>query len=333
MNDSDAGSRESETTVLAGGYGAARFLRGLLRVTEPGNVTAVVNCGDDVVLNGLYISPDLDTITYCLAGELNPETGWGLRGETHQALETLRRLGGETWFTLGDRDLGTHIYRTRRLAEGAPLSQVAAEIAAGWGVRIRLLPATDDRIETRLTLAAGRPAGAETQDAEETEEEVGFQEYFVARSHSVGVRSIRFAGAASARPGPGVISAISQAARVVIAPSNPILSIWPILAIPGIRAVLEKRREATVAVSPIVADRALRGPAARLMAELGYEPSVAGVARLYAPLASVLVVDEADRHRKAEVEAEGMRCAATKSVMHTPELAAELAEFVLAAAT
>ncbi len=331
MNDSGAGSRESETTVLAGGYGAARFLRGLLRVVEPKNVAAVVNCGDDVVLNGLYISPDLDTITYCLAGELNPKTGWGLRGETHQALETLRRLGGETWFTLGDRDLGTHIYRTRRLAEGAPLSQVAAEIAAGWGVRIRLLPATDDRIETRLTLAAGRPDGEETQGAGDTEEEVGFQEYFVARSHSVEVRSIRFAGADSARPGPGVISAISQAARVVIAPSNPILSIWPILAIPGIRAVVEKRREATVAVSPIVADQALRGPAARLMAELGYEPSVAGVARLYAPLASVLVVDEADRHRRAEVEAEGMRCATARSVMHTPELAAELAEFVLSA--
>ena len=322
MSDSDAASHKPETTVLAGGYGAARFLRGLVQVTEPSKVAAVVNCGDDVVLNGLHISPDLDTVTYCLAGELNPDTGWGLREETHQALETLRRLGGETWFTLGDRDLGTHIYRTRRLAEGAPLSQVTSEIAAGWGVRIRLLPATDDRIETRLTLAVDRPEGAE---------EIGFQEYFVARRHSVPVRSIRFAGAEAARPGPGVIEAVSQSAAVVIAPSNPILSIWPILAIGGIRAALEERRETTAAISPIVAGQALRGPAARLMGELGYEPSVAGVARLYSPLASVLVVDEADRHRSGDVEAEGMRCAVASAVMHTPKLAAELAEFVLSA--
>ena len=326
MSDSGAASHKLETTVLAGGYGAARFLRGLVQVTEPSKIAAVVNCGDDVVLNGLHISPDLDTVTYCLAGELNPETGWGLRGETHQALETLRRLGGETWFTLGDRDLGTHIYRTRRLGEGAPLSQVTSEIAAGWGVRIRLLPATDDRIETRLTLAADRP---DRPGEPEEAEEIGFQEYFVARRHSVPVRSIRFAGAEAARPGPGVIEAVSQSAAAVIAPSNPILSIWPILAIGGIRAALEERRETTTAISPIVAGQALRGPAARLMTELGYEPSVAGVARLYSPLASVLVVDEADRHRSGDVEDEGMRCAVAPAVMHTPKLAAELAEFAL----
>ena len=326
MSDSGAASHKLETTVLAGGYGAARFLRGLVQVTEPSKIAAVVNCGDDVVLNGLHISPDLDTVTYCLAGELNPETGWGLREETHQALETLRRLGGETWFTLGDRDLGTHIYRTRRLGEGAPLSQVTSEIAAGWGVRIRLLPATDDRIETRLTLEPDRP---DRPGEPEEAEEIGFQEYFVARRHSVPVRSIRFAGAEAARPGPGVIEAVSQSAAAVIAPSNPILSIWPILAIGGIRAALEERRETTTAISPIVAGQALRGPAARLMTELGYEPSVAGVARLYSPLASVLVVDEADRHRSGDVEDEGMRCAVAPAVMHTPKMAAELAEFAL----
>ena len=311
-------SNPLKVAVLAGGYGAALFLQGLVQVVEPKKIAAVVNCGDDVVLNGLYITPDLDTITYCLAGELNPDRGWGLKGETHQALETLRRLGGETWFTLGDRDLGTHIYRTARLAEGAGLSQVASEIADAWGVKIRLLPATEDRLETRLTLASS----GET-------EEVGFQEYFVARRHSVQVNSLRFDGSEAARVAPGVMEALHEADARVIAPSNPILSIWPILAIKGIPEALERRRESTVAISPIVAGEALRGPAARLMAELGHEPSVAGVAQLYASLAAVLVVDESDRDLSARVEAAGMRCVVTRTVMRTPALAAALAETVL----
>jgi len=314
-------------TALAGGVGAARLLQGLVRVVPAAEVTAVVNTGDDVVLHGLHVSPDLDTVTYTLAGAVPAERGWGLEPESWAAMEALARYAavappgsaaGATWFRLGDRDLATHLYRTQRLAEGAPLSQVAAEVAAAWGVGCRLLPMTDDRVETRPTVAG--------------EGEIGFQEYFVARRHEVAVSAVRFAGAAEARPGPGVLDAIAGAATVVICPSNPIVSIGPILAVPGIREAVAAGRDRTVAVSPIVAGRALRGPAARLMAELDVEPSVVGVARLYAPLAATLVVDEADGGLKAAVEALGVRCAVARAVMHGVEGAAALAGAVLAAA-
>ncbi|MCY3785915.1 MAG: 2-phospho-L-lactate transferase [bacterium] len=316
-----------QVTVLAGGYGAARFLAGLVRVCRPGAVTAVVNCGDDIVLGGLHISPDLDTVIYCLAGELDPESGWGLRNESWHALETLRRLGGQSWFALGDRDLGTHLYRTQRLAEGAPLSVVTAELGTRWGAEVRLLPVTDDRLRTRLTIdppAEGAAGAAET--------EVSFQEYFVKLRHAVAVRSVRFVGAERARPAPGVLRAVSAAGAVVIAPSNPIVSIGPILAVPEVRRAVTQRREHTVAISPIVAGAALRGPAGRLMAELGHEASVVGVARLYAPVASALVVHSEDAPLAAAVEAEGMRCIVTPAIMHTPDDAAALARATLAAA-
>ena len=307
--------------VLAGGFGAARLLDGLVRFCEPRAVTAVVNCGDDFELHGLYISPDLDTITYCLAGQLNPETGWGLRDETWRALETLRHLGGQSWFGLGDRDLGTHLYRTQRLAEGASLSAVTAELASRWKVEVQLLPVTDHRLRTRLVLADGAGAGTE----------IGFQEYFVGRRHAVAVRAVRFAGAEQARPAPGVLDAIADAAAVIVAPSNPIVSIGPLLALEQVRRAVMQRREATVAISPIVAGAALRGPAGRLMAELGHESSVVGVARLYAPLAGTLVIDEADAPLAPAVESEGMRCIVTPSIMHTPTEAAALARTALSA--
>jgi len=306
------------TTVLAGGVGAARLLRGLVDVVPPDRITAVLNTGDDLVLHGLEISPDLDTVLYTLAGAVNPETGWGLAGETWRAMEALERFGGQTWFRLGDADLATHLYRTQRRREGAPLSRVTAELAAAWGVGVRLLPATDDRLATRLTLA---------RDGEE----VAFQHYFVALGHDVAVASVRFDGAAEARPGPGVLAAISDAEAVVIAPSNPIVSIGPILAVPGIRAALEARRADVVAVSPIVAGAALKGPADRLMAELGHEPSVVGVARIYAPLAATLVVDRADAELAPAVEAEGVRCVVAPAVMTDAAAAAALGETVLAA--
>ena len=312
-----------EVAVLAGGYGAGRFLQGMIRVCPAPAVTAIVNCADDIVLHGLHISPDIDTVTYCLAGELNPETGWGLAGESWQALETLRRLGGQAWFGLGDRDLGTHLYRTQRLSEGAPLSLVTAEVAAGWGVEVRLLPVTDDHLETRVTIDG---------DGESGRREIGFQEYFAGLRHAVAVRAVRFDGAAQARPARGVLEALRTAAAVVVAPSNPIVSIGPLLAVDGVRRTVEQRRERTVAISPIVAGAALRGPADRLMAELGHEPSVVGVARLYAPLAAALVVDEADRDLAAAVEAEGMRCVVAPTIMHTPDGAAALARTTLAAA-
>jgi len=306
-------------TALAGGVGAARLLAGLVAVVDPAAVTAVVNTGDDTAIHGLAVSPDLDTVTYTLAGVVNPETGWGRRDETWSAMEELRALSGRlAWFNLGDRDLGTHLYRTARLAEGAPLSVVTGEVAARWNIAVRLLPMSDDPVATRVTVAGG--------------EEIGFQDYFVARRHSVAVSSVRFAGAGSAAPAPGVLEAIAQADTVVICPSNPVVSIGPVLAVPGIADAVAARRQRAVAVSPIVAGRALKGPADRLLAELGHEPSVVGVARLWAPVAATLVVDTADADRAAEVEAAGMRCVVAPSVMTGPAEAARLATTVLEAA-
>jgi len=262
--------------ALAGGVGAARLLRGVQAVVAPDTVTAVVNTGDDIVLHGLHISPDLDTVTYTLAGAINPETGWGVTGETWAAMDALERYRGATWFRLGDKDLATHLYRTQRLGEGAPLSLVTREIASAWGVAVGLVPMSDDRVETRLVVDG---------------QEIGFQEYFVGRQHSVPVESVRFDGVERARPGPGVLEALAGAERVVLCPSNPIVSIGPVLAVPGIEAAVRARRDDVVAVSPIVAGAAIKGPADHMLAELGHEPSVVGVARLYAPLAATLVVD------------------------------------------
>lgn len=311
----------SGIAVVCGGVGAARLLAGVVRVVDPALVTGIVNVGDDLELHGLRISPDLDTITYTLAGEINPDTGWGLRGETWQAMETVARYGGISWFGLGDRDLGTHLYRTQRVGEGAGLAEVTAEITAAWNLALRLLPVTEDRLRTLLTLADDGGGGAE---------EVSFQEYFVHRRHDVAVRSVRFEGAASARPAPGVLDALADARRVVIAPSNPVVSIDPVLAVPGVRDAIVARRADTVAVSPIVAGRALKGPADRLLTELGHEATVAGIARLYAPLAATLVIDEADAHLADAVAAEGIPPVVTPTVMRTPDLAAALARAVLA---
>jgi LPPG:FO 2-phospho-L-lactate transferase len=306
-------------TVLAGGVGAARFLAGLVGVVDPATITAVVNTGDDLVLHGLHVSPDLDTVTYTLAAAINPETGWGLTGESWAVMDALERYGGRTWFRLGDRDLATHLYRTQRMAEGAALSTVTAEIARAWGLDVGLVPVTDDPLRTLLTVAG--------PDAEEIE----FQEYFVHRRHDVAVSAVRFDGADEARPAPGVLTAITSADTVVIAPSNPIVSIGPLLAVPGVRAAIQARRSSVVAVSPIIAGRALKGPADRLLTELGHEPSVIGVARLYTELAGTLVVDDADRDLAPLVEEAGMCCLVTPTVMSGPTEAAALAAAVLGA--
>jgi LPPG:FO 2-phospho-L-lactate transferase len=300
---------------LAGGVGAARFLRGLLQVCDPADVTAIVNTGDDVVLHGLHVSPDIDTVTYTLAGAINPETGWGLVDETWSAMDALERYRGITWFRLGDRDLATHLFRTQRLRDGATLSDVTAEIAKSWGLELGILPMTDDRVETKLDV--------------EGEGEVGFQDYFVRLRHEVTVKAVRYAGAEQARPAPGVLDALSNASRIIVSPSNPILSIAPILAVPGVEAALAARRHDVVAISPIVAGAALKGPADRLMAELGTEPTVAGVARLYSGFVGTLVVDDADGHLAAAVEAEGVRCVVAPTVMHGVAEAAALARAVL----
>lgn len=302
--------------VLAGGVGAAKFLAGLVRVIDPAATTAIVNVGDDVELHGLHISPDLDTVTYTLAGEVNPETGWGLAGESWQAMTMVTRYGGPDWFRLGDRDLGTHLFRTGRLASGAPLSDVTAAIAAAWGIQVQLLPATDDRLRTMVTLA-------------DTAEEVDFQSYFVGRQHSVPVAGVRFDGASTARPAPGVVEAIGDADLVVCAPSNPIVSIGPVLAVPGLLDAVAARRDRVVAVSPIVAGSALKGPADRMLVELGHEASVVGVARLYHDWCGTLVIDEADAHHAAAVEAEGVHCVVAPTIMRDPEAAAALARVVV----
>ncbi|WP_235980035.1 2-phospho-L-lactate transferase [Rhabdothermincola sediminis] len=303
--------------VIAGGVGAARFLTGLVQVAEPASITAIVNVGDDLELHGLHVSPDIDTVTYTLAGAADPERGWGLADESWRAMEALERYGGASWFRLGDLDLGTHLYRTQRLLDGAPLSIVTGEIARAWDVEVAIVPATDDRLRTMVTLP------------DEGGLEVGFQEYFVQRRHAVRVSALRFDGATTARPAPGVLDAITGADTVVVAPSNPLVSIDPILAVPGIRDAIAARRDRVVAVSPIVAGAALKGPADRLMSELGHEPTVVGVARLYREIAATLVVDEADRELAPAVEEEGLRCVTAPAIMSDLHAASVLAETVL----
>lgn len=305
-------------TTLAGGVGAARLLRGMVRVAPDGELTAVVNTGDDTILHGLHISPDLDTVCYTLSGRNDEERGWGLAGETWTVMEALEGLGGESWFRLGDRDLATHLYRTQRLAEGASLSTVTTELAARLGLGLRVLPMSDDPVRTRLTLAADG-------------HEIGFQEYFVALAHAVPVVSVTFDGADRARPGPGVLDAIGNAEVVVVCPSNPVLSIAPILSVPGIEGALRARRGTVVAVSPIIGGAALKGPADRLLTELGGESSVLGVAHQYLEFVGTLVIDGLDASSQPSIEALGMRCVVAPTVMHGPEEAAELAKVALTA--
>ncbi len=305
-------------TALAGGVGAARLLRGLVRVVPPAKVTAVVNTGDDMVLHGLHISPDIDTVLYTLAGLSDEERGWGLAGETWTVMERLEELGGEAWFPLGDRDLATHLLRTQRLSHGASLTQVTAELAAALGVRTRVVPMSDEPVRTRITLADGP--------------EVEFQQYFVARRHAVAVAAIRYQGAETARPAPGVLDALADAEVVVLCPSNPLLSLGPPLAVPGVARALAARRSSVVAVSPLVAGAALKGPADRLMGELGHEVSAVGVARLYAAVAGCLVIDEADAALAPRVEEQGVRAVVAPTVMSSVQRAADLAATVLQAA-
>ncbi|HEV7524497.1 MAG TPA: 2-phospho-L-lactate transferase [Acidimicrobiia bacterium] len=307
--------------TLAGGVGAARFLAGLVRVVPPAEVVAIVNTADDDEFHGLYVSPDLDSVTYTLAGASNVTQGWGLEGETFATLDALDRYDVPTWFRLGDKDLATHLYRTQRLRDGAPLSTVTAEIARAWSVEARLLPMTDDAVRTRITVR--RDDG--------TVEELAMQRWFVGEHAAPPVVSVRFEGAAGARPAPGVLEALTRADTIVICPSNPVISIDPILSIPGIRDVLVARRDRVVAVSPIVGGAPVKGPADRLMAPLGIEVSCVGVARVYAEICSSLVIDAVDGERAAEVEATGVRAVVTDTMMRSPEIAAALAAETLAA--
>ena len=301
----------ADTVVLCGGVGAARLLTGLVQVVAPAELTAIVNVADDMELHGLRISPDLDTVVYTVSGQVSRERGWGLDGETWQAMEMVRRYGGADWFSLGDRDLGTHLFRTGQLAQGRRLDEVTADIAAAWGLEFRILPVSNDPVRTMLTTVEHG--------------EISFQEYFVAKAHSVPVTSVRFDGAAAARPAPGVLDAIAGAERVIIAPSNPAVSIDPVLAVPGVADALRSRRSSVVAVSPIIAGKALKGPADRLLVELGREASVVGVAQWYRDLIGTLVVDNADEDRCDEIEALAIAAVPTDTIMSDAAVAAALA--------
>ncbi|MEY3511816.1 MAG: hypothetical protein RL486_481 [Actinomycetota bacterium] len=319
-------------TVIAGGVGAARMLRALLQVVDASEVTAIVNVGDDLVLHGLHISPDLDTVTYTLADAINPDTGWGLVNESWQSRTMLEQYGGVSWFGLGDRDLGTHLYRTQRLHEGADLATVTAEIITAWNLGLTVLPATCDSLRTMVTLAADDAAGSNTPILA-AGTEISFQEYFVQRHHSVPISNVRFEGAENSKPAPGVLDAIESADLIVIAPSNPLVSIAPVLAVPGIRDALVRRRKNVIAVSPIIAGAALKGPADRMLAELGHDASVLGVAALYNEFVSTLVIDTADDSLKSAVESFGLNCIVTETIMSKPGVSESLARTVLSGAT
>jgi LPPG:FO 2-phospho-L-lactate transferase len=290
-------------------------------VVPPHDVVAIVNTADDDEFHGLYVSPDLDSVTYTLAGASNTAQGWGLEGETFATLDALTRYDVPTWFRLGDKDLATHLFRTARLRAGEPLSTVTAEIARAWSVDVRLLPMTDDPVRTRISV----------QRAADRVEELAMQEWFVGERAEPPVVAVRFEGADRCRPAPGVLEALARADTIVICPSNPVISIGPILAVPGVRDALVARRDHVVAVSPIIGGVPVKGPADRLMAPLGIEVSCVGVARAYADICGSLVIDAVDAERAAEVEALGVHAVVTDTLMRSPEIAAALAAETLAA--
>jgi LPPG:FO 2-phospho-L-lactate transferase len=305
--------------ALAGGVGAARFLRGLVQVVAPDDVTVVVNTGDDDWFHGLFVSPDLDTVTYTLAGAENPDTGWGLAGETFATMAALERYRLPTWFRLGDRDLATHLYRGERLRAGMPLSTITTEIADAWALRSRLLPMSDERVATRI----------DVRGSDGSVSELRMQEWFVRERAEPPVTAVRFEGAARARPAPGVLDALGAAETIVVCPSNPVISIGPIVAVPGVREALRRRRDRVVGVSPIIAGAPVKGPADRLMEPLGMEVSCVGVARAYRDFCSALVIDAGDAARAAEVEALGVRAVVADTLMRDARVAAALARHTL----
>lgn len=305
--------------ALAGGVGAARFLRGLLRVHDPGGVVVVGNTGDDLRMHGLAVSPDLDSVAYTLAGLADEERGWGLAGETWNVREALVRLGEPGWFALGDRDIATHLLRTRLLAEGASLSEATAALCRRLGVPLRLLPMSDQPVQTRVEV-----------DGPDGPEDLGFQEWWVGRQARDPVRRVRFEGVERARPAPGVLEAIAAASGIVVCPSNPVVSIAPILAVPGVRDAIGAAPCRVVAVTPIVGGAPVRGMADRLLPAWGVEVSARGVAGLYAGLADAFVLDTVDAGQAGDVRGLGLQPVVVPTLMRTVEDAAALAKAALA---
>ncbi len=289
-------------TALAGGVGASKLLLGLYEEMDPRQLTIIVNTGDDIVLHGLKISPDLDIVTYTLAGVVDQKKGWGLRAETFHALKHLAAFGRPNWFNLGDRDLATHIHRTALLVEGKTLSQAAESIRKALGVKSRILPMSDDPMPTII---------------DSNEGPLHFQEYLVKRRAEPVLNGIRFAGVESALPAPGVLEAIRDADRIVICPSNPLISIGPILAVPQIRDELRAHKEKVFAVCPIVAGKSLKGPSDKMLAQLGHDSSALGVAKLYADFTGTFVIDPVDKSQAPTIAALGMKVVILPTVIKT----------------
>ena len=309
----------ANVVALAGGVGGAKLADGLARCLLPGRLTVIVNTGDDFEHLGLYICPDLDTVCYTLAGIANPVTGWGRSGDTYSALETLSEFGGPGWFRLGDRDLGLHLERTRRMRRGETLSQVTRQFCRTWGIQTSVLPMSDDAIPTLVyTISENNSADPD---------ELTFQEYFVHRQCSPRVTGFRFDNVERARPAPGVLTALTQADLVVICPSNPWVSIGPILAVPGIQSIIESKR--AVAVSPIIGGQAVKGPAAKMYIELGIEPSALAVARQYGSLLGGFVMDKIDQEQAETIQALGAQPLITDTLMKTSIDRQRLAQQVL----
>ncbi len=307
--------RKLKINALAGGVGASKLLLGLYEVMDPSLLTIIVNTGDDIVLHGLKISPDLDIVTYTLAGVVDASKGWGFRGETFHALKRLATYGRPDWFNLGDRDLATHIHRTAMLSEGKTLSQAADSIRTALRVKSRILPMSDSPIPTII---------------DSNEGPLHFQEYLVKRRTEPFVKGIRFAGVESAKPAPGVLEAIRDADRILICPSNPLISIGPILAVPQVRDELRAHKEKVFAVCPIVGGKSLKGPSDKMLAQLGHDPTALGVAKLYTDFTGAFVIDPADKSQSAAISALGMKVVILPTVMKTLAQKRKLARSLLA---
>lgn len=308
-------SKKFTVTALAGGIGASKLLLGLYGAMDPHLLTIIVNTGDDIVLHGLKISPDLDIVTYTLAGLVNPATGWGLRGETFHFLKRLGAYGREVWFNLGDRDLATHVHRTALLAQGKTLSQAAESIRHALGVKSRILPMSDQPVPTII----------ETRDGN-----MHFQEYLIKHRTEPGIHGIHFANIKHSHPAPGVLESICDAGRVVICPSNPLISIGPILAVPRVREQLRARKESVIAVCPIVGGKSLKGPSDKMLAQLGCGSSASAVAKLYADFTGTFVIDRRDAAQAPAIQALGMKVAVLPTVMRTRAQKRKLARAILA---
>ena len=302
-------------TLIAGGVGGARMALALQEALPAGDLTVIGNVGDDLEHWGLAISPDLDTVLYTLTGRIDPVNGWGVAGDSRVLMETAIGLGEDDWFILGDRDLALHVARTRRLRAGEPLSAITADVAARWGCPTRLVPATDDRLRTWIAVDDG---------------ELPFQEWLVRRRAADAVAGVRFAGVEAARPAPGVLEAIAAADRVVLAPSNPFVSLDPILAVPGVHDAVAARRGDAIAVSPIIAGQAVKGPLVAMLESMGHRSDALGVARHLQSVAGAFVLDEADAALAAEAEALGLRPIVVPTLMRDAAARAALAGAVLA---